>query len=71
LPNAFSGPALDALAQRVVLAKTGWQRPPGVAVARHSKHGVEKEPVIDAGSADVAGMPLFLGFSQPELLGVS
>jgi hypothetical protein len=55
LPTAFLRPAPTALAQRVVLAKAGWQRAPSAAVARHPEHGVEKEPVIDACSTNIAG----------------
>ncbi len=54
LPSPFLGPAPAALAQRVVLAEAGGQRPPGAAVASHPENGIQKEPVIGPGTPNVA-----------------
>jgi hypothetical protein len=54
LPDAFLRPAPTALAHRIVPAEASGKRPPSAPVARNPEHGVQKEPVINAGSPHVA-----------------
>ena len=44
-----------------MLAKAGRQRASGEPVARHPEYGVDKEPVIDACSANIPGFARQMG----------